>query len=285
MTTRMISKMVTDRKKTASDLGAALNVHTSEASEALRQMLEPFLQEGDTVPDLPMLQRLLGRRLASLKAQLVDADELYSEDQRGDKVLRRIRDDASRELVNLIGRMRGAVEKICGEPICQSLWGLEGAMPRDPVVVQSVAARVLTELRKGSFRLTGDPLPGVQVDSALWVERLEEPLARLDEVLDQLAQDNRETLESQLAKHRILAEYDRSYQATARILEEFFRYVGITDLSERVRPSQRSQVSRSPETDTVDFTPEDPPPSDATVESRAAPVLTLREEDSEEPTN
>jgi len=291
----MISKMVTDRKKTATDLGAALHVHTSEASAALQEMLEPFLLEGDTVPDLPMLQRLLGRRLAFLKAQLVDADERHSAGQRGDKVLRQIRDDATRELANLIGRLRGAVDRVCGQSVCQSLWGLEGAMPRDPVVVQSVTTRVLTELRKGSFQLTGDPLPGFQMDPIAWVERLEKPMARLDEALDQLAQENRETLESNLAKSRILAEYDRSYQATARILEEFFRYVGITDLSERVRPNQRSQASESEETelqgaalevtDPVGFPSEDPPPKEVTVEARAAPTLALKTEDSDEPTN
>lgn len=243
----MYSKMVTQRKKTASDLGAALNVHTSEASKALRQMLEPYLEDGDSVPDLPKLQRLFQRRLLDLRAQLAEADEVNLAEKRNDQALRQVRDETTLELVDLMSRLRFIVDKSCGKPVCQTLWGLEGTLPRDPVVVQGLAARIVKELRRESGRLPVDPMPGVQLDPLAWVEQLETPLAILEEALFQLSDDKRETLQSRVAKSRLLAEYDRAYQATARILEDFFRYVGQMDMAAVVRTSRRNPAPALPQ--------------------------------------
>jgi hypothetical protein len=250
----MYSKMVTQREKSADALSGVLASHTNEAADLFREMLAPHLDEGDSVPDLAQMQILLDRRLATLRRRLVSADRSHFGERKGDSTLRDERDTAVTELVQLLYRLRNIVDRACDGEVCKDLWGLEGTLPRDPAAVRNVTGRVVEQLRDPSFELP-EALPGVALDPTPWIALLEEPLERLDQALKQLAQERGETARSQVSKDEALEDYDRAYQATARLFEDLFRLVGMTKLAGKVRDRRRSPPGSGDEPEDQDQVP------------------------------
>jgi len=251
----MVSKMVTDRQKSAAALDAALATHAEEASANFALMLEPFVDDGGPVPDLQRFQGLLQRRLAGLASSLVDADEVHVSEQEGDQASRQERDDAVAEIRPLITVIRTLLEAGCGAGTCARLFSLTGLTPRDPVVLQRITRRMVNRFSSESFVLAEITAPGVQLDTKSWVAKLEPPLLRLEASLGRLLKEGRESIDTRLAKSGAMTEYDRAYGSTARILEELFRYVGLTDKADTMRPSKRTTGSVEDEPE-----PQTPPP-------------------------
>jgi len=241
----MTSKMVTDRQKHATALTAALHTHAATASSRFQRLIEPYLREGEQIPDLIFFQELLQRRLAGLRKDLVQVDDQNHRELQEDTKARETRDQSVTELTSLLISLRLTVKGVCGAKRCGEILDLEGPIPRDPVVLQRHAHRVLERLQQGSVESASMALPGVTLDSGPWIEVLEEPLQRLDEALERLSNEQRDTIESLRSKQSLLTDYDRAYGTSARILENFFQHVGLDFLAQRVRPGIRSSGSAS----------------------------------------
>lgn len=256
----MPSKMITDRQKTAADLSGTVNQYAGHAFDILHQLLEPGLQEGDQIPDLALFQRLLSRRLDLLREELIRIDRTHRRELKGDRAARMRRDAAAEELRKLVARVRGVVDGSCGPGTCAQVLDVEGSIPTDPVVLHRVATDLVEALREGALADPDFVLAGMQLDTSAWADQLEQPLADLGEALALLTHEKPDTRERQVAKARAIAEYDRTYLATARIVEDLFRYVGMDDLGEKVRPSRRSTASpEEPELDLPEEAPEASP--------------------------
>ena len=239
----MISKMVTDRQKNANVLTAALKKHAARAGSRFSDLVRPYLQEGEEIPDLVFFQELLQRHLAAVHEDLVAVDDLHHQEQQDDQAVREARDLAVSDLTALLVRLRFIVKGVCGADSCGKVLDLEGAVPRDPVVLQRYARRVVERLESGSLGAQKSILEGVSIDVAPWIRLIEEPLGRLEEALGQLSDESRDTIESQLAKNAQMADYDRAYRSSARILENVFRFVGMDELAARVRPPSHRRSS------------------------------------------
>jgi len=85
----MPSKMITDRQKTAAALSGTVDAFSEQASDAFLALLEPVLREGESLPDLRQLQRLLRRRLDLLGTGLAEIDEAHQAELAADARLRR----------------------------------------------------------------------------------------------------------------------------------------------------------------------------------------------------
>jgi len=233
--------MVLNREKTSADLSGVLASHADEAAAMFADMVQLDLDEDRGVPDLSEFQRLLSRRLERLRKELVRADEIHRTERIEDQQLRIRRDEAAAELSRLLSAIRVGLEGPCGAESSKDLLGLEGSVPRrDPVALRRLATRTVERLRSGRFQLPASALPGFSFDPAAWIPLLEEPLDRLETALEGLSREKSTTTGKQLDKSDLIAEYDRAYSATARLLENFFRYIGKTGLAQRVRPSRHS---------------------------------------------
>jgi len=254
---------LTDRQKTAAHLSGTVEAHAGEAADVLINLLEPDMDAEVPPPDLVYLQRLLSRRLDRLRTRLVEIDEDHQAELNEDRKLREQRDTAARELKVLVGRLRTLIDSACGSGSCARLLNVEGAIPQDPLVLSRVASRLLEGLRQGFPGEAGHSLlPGVQLDAAAWIDLLQGPLKRLNDALNRLSQENPETIGRQVVKSSLLEEYDRAYRATAKIVQNLFRYVGQVDLAERVRPKQRSPSGGSGSGADVEITVEEQPSTD-----------------------
>ena len=235
----MASKTIIDREKTAEHLQGALQVHGPEAAAELARALEPEAAGDLEVPDMEAFQVLLQRRLATSRRRLVAADEAHLEDLRRLKTLRRSRDAAVRELRRLLASLRQGVDAFYGPGASAGALLLEGPTPRDPVALSRTAARVADHLEEAPIPIPESAIPGVDLHPLRWIDLIRLPLARLDRSLKSLAEERRDAVDSLLAKNAAKREYDRLYSASTRMLQEFFRYVGMDEMAETIRPRRR----------------------------------------------
>lgn len=91
----MPSKMVTDRQKSAAAVHAAAETHATAVHQSRAALLAPFLHPSQQMPDLRLVQLLLGRLIASRSTGMVAADEAHLAELRDDADPRRQRDVAA----------------------------------------------------------------------------------------------------------------------------------------------------------------------------------------------
>lgn len=235
----MLSKMVTDRRRSARFVEVAALTHAEEAAAALAPLLEAELAEGETLPDLALLQRLLGRALATQSAAMVAADELHNAELDDDFAPRSRRDEVTAELYRRLVGIRGAAAELYGAERSAALLGVDGATAQQPDALRRQAERLMARLRDPAFELPPPLLPGVAVDPASWVEILEPAATAVGEVLRELDRETREAETSFKNKTAAMAAYDRVFLSVARLLEALYRSAGEELLADRVRPSGR----------------------------------------------
>ena len=77
----MASKSIVQRQRAISFVLAAALAHVQDVLPALAERLAPFLEEGETMPDFELVQRLVGRLLAATRTRLVAADKDHLDDR------------------------------------------------------------------------------------------------------------------------------------------------------------------------------------------------------------
>lgn len=236
----MYSKMVEKRGGDADRLSAAFDTHSQTAADVLSEVLQPYLEKEEAVPDLWQFQRLLARRLEGMRKELAEADSVHDKEVRDDRTVRFDRDEAATDLRERLVGIRRTVEGSFGPGASAALLGIEGNLPRDPRILRSIGSKLMMRLQEEGLQGRESRLSGVQLDPTAWVQELDEPLGRLDEALRRLDRESRQAETTLIAKQQAMEAYDRAYLATARLMEDFFAYAGLTELAERVRPSRRS---------------------------------------------
>ena len=79
----MAKKMVTDRSADASLLSATTATFLREVSPALQEVLSPFVDDGQPMPDVTSLPTLAERLVGHLNERLIAADQARGETLRG----------------------------------------------------------------------------------------------------------------------------------------------------------------------------------------------------------
>lgn len=238
----MASKLVVQRERSAQHV-RSVEVHLGELQASVEEALGPHLREGEAVPDVALLARLLLRRLDADTAAMVAADDAHARELEDDSASREARDgalEAARaevfELRELVGFLWG------GEALAAA--GLREMPPRDPVelvrYLQKASAQV-EELNPGEGRL------GVQVDLAARAGQLRAHQSNLSRALEDVKREQREGERTQGAKSLAILRYDESFAAAAGLTHQLLLLAGRPDLAERVRPSTRRRGRRAQE--------------------------------------
>jgi len=241
----MASKTIISREKTAEGLRGVLVSHGAEAADELAKALAPEASEEVEMPEMEDFQILLRRRLDTSRQRLVAADEAHLAVLKRLAHLRRSRDGAVEEVRRLLARLRHLVEGVYGPSTSAEVLLLEGPTPRDPVVLQRTATRVVEHLEELGFPRPEEALAGIELAPHLWIDLLRQPLERLGASLVALTHEKRSAVDSLLAKNAAKKNYDRLYGATTRMVREFFRYVGMDEMAATVRPRRRKASAGS----------------------------------------
>lgn len=234
----MASKQVTDREKSARAVGAAAETHAKDIGAGLESALEPYLAKGETMPDLGLLARLLGRGIEARAKALVDADVAHEKELGDDAQPREQRDAAAEKVRHVLVDLRAVAEPTYGAAGLRLL-SLAGAVPSDPSVLKTTAAAVSAALLDDKLKLP-KARKGMKLDRQVFADELAESLPALGKALNDVAREAREAETTLTAKTRAMEVNDAGFTRAAGTLAMLAAAAGLDDLAARVRPSGRN---------------------------------------------
>jgi hypothetical protein len=234
----MPSKQVTDRSKSALAVISAGRTHNSEVAAALKELLAPELQKGETLPDVELLIELAARSLHKTEKAMVAADDAHARELADDAAPREARDETATLLSDELIELREWVIGLYG-PGALERFGFSGPTPADPVALQAFARGVIASLQDKSKPMPKSRRKGVKWDQAETIARLEALTSKMESHLQKVAKEVREGQATQQAKNDAITTYDERFSRVATFFVGLFRLAGHDALAEQVRPSTR----------------------------------------------
>ena len=241
---------VTARIQSCRTVVWAIDTFGGRLVDELGPSFTPLLGEGQVMPFETQLE-LFKKRLILVRDQLVAADRAYR-DQRAQETLVRGRRDAAVQEVNRdVVDLRDALKGVYTAERLAEL-GFPRRMPRGPEKLSEQASYLNLRLGDPDLDLSGARYE-FQVEPTNLVTKLSGSSATLQQAIEDLAREKRESEALKLAKDDALERYNSSFLWIARSVESLLRLAGLDKVAERVRPSSR----RKGETERKDDSPED----------------------------
>lgn len=234
----MPSKEVTDREKSAAAVVQAVETHAEAVERALQDREASFLAKGEKPPQVALLLRLEGRRLAAASDALVAADRAHEQELSDDDAPRLRRDAAARELYNACVDARDAVAAVLGDAALAPA-GMAKPATIEPLALKGWAETVIARLRDPDVALPAPRRKSSKLDRAALASELDALLPLLVAALADVTREKREAEASFVAKQRAIEAYDVTFSEVATLASATFRAAGLAELASRVRPSSR----------------------------------------------
>jgi hypothetical protein len=267
----MRNKMIRNRRKSGDSVGASVDTHLDEVVTPLGVTFSQHLVEGEVLPDLPTLFRILRRMLAAAVNDLVTAGSRHLREIDSEIKLRQRRD----ELVSLLGTkvrgLRNALEGLLGPGSALQLAGIDGRVEVEPVALLAQVEDVME--RFGDPELQLEPPGFSTLDRAGVVADFQPDYQELKDVVAELNRENRRSDTTIIAKNEAISRYDLQFRWIAGCLESFYHLAEQHELAERVKPSTR----RSGRTE-ADVEGEEPDGSDEPPDGSPPPPVGPGEE-------
>ncbi|MEM9487612.1 MAG: hypothetical protein AAGC55_00640, partial [Myxococcota bacterium] len=234
----MSFKHITDRQNSARQVIDTAKRHAVQAHDGLNEALSPHLQDGESMPDMALLIRLVGRWLDHHCHQLVAAGETHRDELADDKEPRRQRDEAFDAVRSALVDLRDSIHAIYGRDAL-GVFAIAEPISSDPAVVISKAQEVITALRSESVILPEPKRRGMILDRSSFASEIALQLPNLWSAMEAVARETREAESTLAAKREAMAAYDQVFERSANLLEAAFAAAGLKDQADRVRPSGR----------------------------------------------
>ncbi len=237
------SKTVTDAQKLATAIEAASVEVAPQVAPALEKTFAPWVRDGETAPTQEELRQiLLGRWTRQVRDRLVTADEAHQKEVRKERSLRRQRDDSATEIRSKMLDIRTTFERVYGAGLAAEVVGLESDIPRDPVVLERYAQRVIDVMSDDDLVLPAPRVKGSSMGPEEVAEELSPPLEILGEALDGHEPQKRRTQVALHEKREALEAFNFATGRIARYLQALCYLAGMDFHAERVRQSSHGQV-------------------------------------------
>lgn len=232
-------KTILKRKKAANAIIAASSRWAEATAESLAELLRPELAEGETLPDLELLQQLLGRALARRWQALERSDQAREHaaqiSQRRDQRAVAAQAVLYRRIVDLRRLLHG----IFGGAACRRLLGIAGRTSRDAVVLLRQADQIMAQLS----RAPDDLPPAAFTPTANDLVRWRATVAAADEALRSASVHATAGIKERDAAdaglRRATADFDSVLVRVASMLAGLYAGAGYDQRASAVRPSKR----------------------------------------------
>ncbi len=231
-------KAILDRKKSSASIVAASRRWASATAEGLEELLRPELADGETLPDLELLQQLLGRALARRWRRLEAADQAR---QRAAARRRRHAAELAAARAALYARvvdLRRLMRGVFGGGACRRLLGIAGATSRDDVVLLRQASHLAASL-SGAQNLPPASFEPTAADLARWRSPVETAVATLRTASDLAAGSTRELEAAGVELGQAITDFDRVLLRVGSTLDGAYTGAGREERRAAVRPSRR----------------------------------------------
>lgn len=235
-------KQVADREKSDRDVLAAFSTHGGKAANAADARLRPHLEEGEAMPDIALVVKLVERSLAAASRTMSAADRVHTAELGDDAPKRDARDNAGAAVVAVVTTIRMALTGRFGADFGGKL-GDVGAAPRTVSDISNWGWKVLDALKVLEIppvdlaRDDSDEVGTFSKDDA--VKKLERRLNALDQAATDVAVEEREAEATLVTKNDAIAKHDDAFGFAAAFLETLLEGAGERELAAKVTPSTR----------------------------------------------
>src|SRR5262249_34016709 len=137
--------------------------HADALHTAVSRELSPHLHKGESLPDIALLARIVGRKLKADIDRLVEADRAHELELSDDSAPREARDAAAEKVRAVLVDLRDAVSTAYGVPGLKK-FSLTEAISVDPAGIASKAQATLDALREDTIKLPKSRRPSLKVD-------------------------------------------------------------------------------------------------------------------------
>ncbi len=234
----MPSKQVNDREKSNRAVVAAAQSHGHEIGKAVATTLTPYLEKNESMPDVELLVRLIGRALRSSGVALANADAAHAAELGDDTTPREQRDAAAESIRSVLVDLRDAVATAYGAAGLRKL-GLAEVVPVDPTALATKAHSVREALLSNDVKLPAPRRAALKIDRKGFATELGADLPALETALETVAREQREAAVTQAAKNDAMATHDKSFSRYAGLIAALAASGGLDALAGTIRPSVR----------------------------------------------
>lgn len=229
------SRMVATRKRLRKIVAGSATAYTPEVQRALTERLTPLLEEGETLPDLGLLQNLLVRLVRNEEQAMISADKSNERELGGDLVMRRRRDELVDRLYDRLVEIRTTLSALFGPEEALELVQLTGRTSRNPELLILQAERVIDRLQAPDVRPVEIRVEGFQGDPAQWIAQVQPLLGDLNRTLEEVETERRSAVSTVREKQEALSGFDATVGGVVRILRGFLQLSGLDTEAERLR--------------------------------------------------
>ena len=240
------STLVLQRKRAITDLVASLAAQGGTAAASLEERLQPVLQEGEEMPDVRLLFRLLERLAEHAGDDLDEADSDRFVRAMRLKVLQEETRQAKAELHGEVVQVRKALVDLYGSAHVRFRFGLAERTPRGTADLADEARRLVARLEDSELLVPEPLITGLKPDPEGWVRALKPGAERLERLLKELVRRRVGASDGVLEQRRALQSFDETYLLVARTAEALLRLGGEKELARRLRPKTPGGVGAPP---------------------------------------
>ena len=243
----MASKEVTDRSRSTTAAADMLESYADPVQEGAQAVLSGYLQDGETVPDLGLLSKLLGRMIVQRFDALETADSANEDELADDTKPRSDRNHYSESVYRRIVAIRNSISANFGDAGLSTL-GLTEPCPRTPDGRARYGRQLINKLGKSDLELPPPITPGISLDRNAVADDLEAHVGPLEAALDSVAKEANEDKGTQVAKDEAMHANDDAFSRATGLGQQVFLLCGLTKLADRIReaPSHPGRLAEPP---------------------------------------
>lgn len=236
------------RHQEAIDFAATAREFKEQVQQGLEKRLRALLRDGETLPDVTLLQELLGRLLELSGNGVLQIDEIYTSRLVDAAALRGQRDQLAGQLRSRLQQVRFLVDKSIGGPAAKAALRDRRLSYVKPSLLVAAARDFARVLRDPKHAWQEDDDKAVLYATAAKVATtLETEAGALEEVLLRLAPQSKAN-QNELGTKK--AEVEAATETNKRCkdaLYGLYRLAGLDFHAERLRPKVRRRQAGEPE--------------------------------------
>lgn len=235
---------LTARTRLSQDLRAALQNHQASVTQALEELLDPFVDDDERL-ELTTLFRAIDRLVADRQARIMSRHFTHRDQLIGEEGRQRTKRERFQKLRRLMVDLRELVRSLYGRTAVKNYLGLTQHTAREPVVLLRQARRVLRLLQDPDHARPEPKHEGDGLDWDRWIEKLATPARELERAVNENVAEAHESHDSVVKKHLDLELYDRDVNAAARWIVATFELADRKRFGRSLLPFSKSRLRRS----------------------------------------
>lgn len=242
--TSIHSTMTADEKRALADLVGSLAAQGDRVAAGLEERLRTVLEEGEELPDVRFLLKLLERLIERSSRDLDQVDIDGFKKAMGLSALRFECRKVKREVHAATVRIRKALVELVGSKQCRFQFGLALRTPRGAADLAIEARSLVSRLANPGLELAKSLLPGLEADPEGWVAELSPGVGRLEGLLRQIEVRRIAVSDAVIARRKALDASAETRRLVLGTCEGLFALAGQKELARRLRPRRRRRPAK-----------------------------------------